>query len=265
MNFFNFKGGEVFKIILLVAMIVTLGIYSRFILKQTKDWGFGPTTISVQGLGEVYTVPDVGQFSFSVVEKGNNAEEAQTRSAEKINEVLEILKELGIEEKDIKTENYNLYPIYRYEAKSCPQGVYCPSEQVLDGFEVNQSVTVKVRDLDNAGNILVKIGEKEVSNISNLNFVVDDIEQFKNEAREKAVENAKNKADSLEKALGVKFEKMVGFYEDDFSLYGNYQDEYFARQQNSMIFAESMDASGPNLPTGENVVRSQVSITYKVK
>jgi len=263
MNFFDFKGGRVLKVVLLLTIIITLGIYSRFVLKQTKDWGFGPTTISVQGLGEVYAVPDVGQFSFFVTEKGANAEEAQTRSAEKVNNILAVLEELEVAEKDIKTENYNLYPIYRYETKNCPRDMYCPAEQVLDGFEVSQSISVKVRDLDKTGNILAKIGEKEVSNISNLNFVVDDIEQFKNEAREKAVENAKNKSESLEKALGVKFEKMVGFYEDDFSLYGNYRDEYTAKQQNSMVFAE--DASGPSLPTGENVVRSQVSITYKVK
>ncbi len=265
MNFFDFKGGGFLKIILLITIIITLGIYSRFILTQTSTYGFGTVTISVQGEGEVYAVPDVGQFSFSVTEKGNNAEEAQSRSAEKTNKILATLKELEIEEKDIKTENYNLYPIYRYETGSClTNNYYCPSKQILDGFEVSQTIVVKVRDLDKAGNVLAKVGEGEVSNISNLNFVVDDIEVSKKEAREKAIAKAKENARDLEKVLGVKFEKMVDFYESGFGPYAGYDDGMYQKQ----IFAEEMAsdvASTPNIPAGENVIRSQVTLVYKVK
>jgi uncharacterized protein YggE len=89
-------------------------------------------------------VPDVGQFSFSVMAEGPDATVAQEKSGVKINDIVKYLKEQGIEEKDIKTLGYNLSPKWRYEEKPCPFGSYCPpGEQIQDGFEVSQTIYSK--------------------------------------------------------------------------------------------------------------------------
>ena len=134
--------------IIAMASYATLNFYKVDFLNPT------PATISVSGEGEVMAVPDVGQFSFAVKAEAEDAATAQEESGLKINEIISYLKEQGIEDKDIKTQNYNLYPTYRYEDKICPVGTYCPRERVEDGFEVSQTVQVKVRNTDDSGKII---------------------------------------------------------------------------------------------------------------
>src|SRR5690606_4534245 len=107
---------------------------------------YGLTTISVRGEGEVMARPDIGTFSFSVMAEGADATAAQNDSATKINAITDHLKGAGIEERDIKTSSYNLNPKYRYETRPCPVNTYCPpGNPVIDGYEVSQTITVKVR------------------------------------------------------------------------------------------------------------------------
>ncbi len=245
--------------ILLVAVIVALGAYARFTWQQAKYVNIGPTTISISGEGEVKAIPDIGQFSFSVVESGADAVVAQSASATKVNEIIAYLKEAGVEEKDIKTENYNLSPKFKYESRPCPLGSYCPQEQVPDGFEVSQTVSVKVRDLKEAGTLLTSVGERGATNISSLQFTIDDTDALKAAARNLAIDNAKEKADTLAKKLDVRLVKMVGYYEDEgyIPYYG------YGGSEKAMSADTAMVA--PSLPTGENVTKSRVTITYQVR
>ena len=72
------------------------------------------STFSVSGKGEVVAIPDVGRFSFSILSEGANLETLQRENTDKSNNVIAFLKGKGIEEKDIKSESYNIYPTYQY-------------------------------------------------------------------------------------------------------------------------------------------------------
>ncbi len=235
--------------------------YAYYTMQQSRYLYTGPTTISVTGEGEAVAKPDVATFSFTITEKNADAVAAQTAANQKSNDLTEALKAAGVEEKDIKTDYYNQYPVYKYEEVPCRVGMYCPSEQVEDGFEVSISMTVKVRDIAKSGELVALAGEKGATNIGGVTFEVDDESVIKDEARAKAIADAKRKAEALAKDLGVELTKMVGYYEDE-----GYVTPYYGGMGGEMMMkAESADAVAPNLPTGENTTTSRVTISYQVK
>ena len=248
--------------LVLVAVLAALASYAYLTLKEAKGIYTGETTISVSGEGEVTAVPDIGQFSFAVRAEGTDAAEAQKNSAEAINTIVEYLVGAGIEEKDRKTSNYNLYPKYRYEERICPAGGYCPpGERVIDGYEVSQNITVKVRNLDEVGTLISNVGERGATNISGLQFTIDDTDVLESEARQKAIADAKEKAEKLAADLGMKLDRIVGFQEG-----GGRNYAYMERSLMAMDMAEGIESkSVPSMPVGENEIISNVTITYQLK
>lgn len=262
-SFWNKKHVHVLLALVLIGAIFSLAAYTQLTLKEARGTFSGEVTISVAGEGEVFAVPDIGQFSFSVRAEGEDAAEAQENSAEAINAILAYLEGAGVEEKDIKTQNYNLNPKYKYEERFCvSSSSYCPpGERVIDGYEVYQSVSVKVRDLDNAGTLISGAGDNGATNISSLQFTIDDESVLQAEARAKAITDAKEKAQVLANDLGMQLNRIVGFNEGGGNFYPQYER------------AHAMDASddgggfktAPSLPVGENEIRSNVTITYQLK
>jgi uncharacterized protein len=243
-------------------LVVALGMYSLYTWKQSEYIYSGPTTISVTGEGEVTAVPDIGEFSFSVQSEGVDAAAAQADSATKMDAIVAYLKEAGVEEKDIKTENYNLYPKYRYENRPCAYGMYCPpSEPIEDGFEVSQTVRVKVRDIEKAGDLIAGVGGRGATNLSGLTFTIDDTAALKNEARTAAITDAKAKAKVLADQLDVRIVKMVGYYEDE----GYNPVPYYGMGGDMAMMAKEESYNAAVLPTGENTTTSRVTITYQVR
>ena len=249
-------------LVLLMAMIA-MGSYATLNFEKVEFINPTPAAITVNGEGEVLAVPDIGQFSFSVQAEGEDASEAQELSGTKINDILEYLSEQGIEEKDIKTQNYNLYPNWRYEQEPCPIGSsFCPpGERVQDGFTVTQSVSVKVRDTDAAGAIIAGVGEQGATNLSGLNFTIDDTDALKQEARAKAIADAQEKAVVLAEQLGVRITRLQYYYEED----GGYYDSDFESRAIGLEMAQDESFGGAELPMGENSTTANVTITYEVK
>ncbi|MCB9810628.1 MAG: SIMPL domain-containing protein [Candidatus Nomurabacteria bacterium] len=259
-SFFSSKGNRFLGTVALVALVIALASYATYTLKQSKYLYTGPVTISVSGVGEVAAVPDLGWFNFSVTAKGDDAAAAQEASGSKINSIIAYLKDSGVEEKDIKTENYNLYQKYRYEAEVCPEGSLCPQKRVPDGYEVSQMITVKVRDIDTAGSLIAGVGDLGATNISGLQFKIDDTDNLKIEARAQAIADAKAKARVLANELGVRVVKMVGYYEDESG-----PRPYYGIGGDMAIESAAKSFEAPELPTGENTISSRVTITYQVR
>lgn len=260
-NFFSTNYNRILGTAALVALVVALVAYAQYTFKQTEYSFTGPTMISVSGTAEILATPDIGQFSFSVMAEGDSARAAQEASAQKINDIIAYLKEEAVEDKDIKVEQYNLYPRYTYEARPCAFGQYCPpGEQVQDGFEVSQSVRVKVRDLDQTGSLLSGVGDRGATNISGLELTIDDTETIKTEAREQAIADAKAKAEVLAQNLGVRLVKMTSYYEDE----GMYPPMPIYGRGGDMMEQSAVKVT-PDIPVGENTISSRVTLTYLVR
>ena len=257
---------QLFNAVFAVAVLlaVFLGIKAVNAFKEYSYIGrdtYASNVISVSGKGEVMAVPDVATFSFSVVENAKTIQQAQDTASKKMNAAIDAVKAGGVDEKDIKTTGYNSYPKYEYTNSICTDRMCPPSKQTLVGYEVSQTVTVKVRKTADAGTLLSKVGTLGVSNISGIDFVIDDMDKVQAEARDKAIKDAKAKAEVLAKSLGVSLKKIINFNEG-----GDYGMRAMGGSEMISAKAMSYDAvTPPQLPTGENKVTSQVTITYEIQ
>ncbi|MEI6478825.1 MAG: SIMPL domain-containing protein [bacterium] len=213
-------------------------------------------TITVSGTGDVFASPDIASFSFSVMENGNTVADAQKLATDKNNKAIEFLKSKGIDEKDIQTTDYSVNP--RYDYKPCTVQV-CPSNSLPVGYTVSQTTTVKVRDLSKAGDLLSGVGQIGASNLSGLTFKVDDDQAVKEQAREKAIVDAKSKAEKLAKALGVGLGKVTTYYEDNGST-----PVYYSAKADSVGLAGAAPVASPQVEPGQNKITVNVNITYKI-
>jgi uncharacterized protein YggE len=248
-----------------LAAIIALLAYTYFAFVQARNVNNFPVSITVDGKGEVFAKPDVATFSFSVIAKEVDAQTAQANAAKSMDAIYAYLKEKGVEEKDIKTTGYYLNPRYEYPQIRCTEWS-CPpqGEPTLIGYEVNQSVDVKVRKTEDAGMLIAGVGEQGATNVGGLNFTIDDEESLKAQARDEAIADAKVKAEELAKKLGVRIVRMNGYWEDQGVM--PYYGGGGGYGMDMAMSKESMEAAIPAvLPTGENTITTMVHITYEVK
>lgn len=251
----------VFTVILIVFLGVhTIKSFGGRSEHKSNPFGVVQNTITVSGKGEILAIPDIATITFSVVEQAMTVSEAQDKATAKMNKALDTLKGLGVEEKDVKTTDYSAYPRYEYLSQVCTMYSCPPSgSQKLIGYEVRQSIMVKIRNIADAGKILGNIGETGVSDISGLNFTVDDYDAKVREARKSAIDDAKEQAKQLAKDLGVKLDDIVSFNES-----GNYPMPMYAVKDMAMGMGGASESS-PQLPVGESKITSNVTIVYEIK
>ncbi|OGG90895.1 hypothetical protein A3H16_01200 [Candidatus Kaiserbacteria bacterium RIFCSPLOWO2_12_FULL_53_8] len=241
---------------------VFLFILTISALKEYRFIGSGVTatnTISVSGDGEVFAVPDTATFSVTIQEEAKDVKAAQDVATKKGNDIIAYLKSQGIDEKDIQTTDYNVYPQYDYTNTVCTQGYCPPGKQTLRGFQVSQTLTVKVRDTKKAGDLLAGVGSKGATSVSGLSFTIDDQKGLEAQARGKAIDDARAKAEALAGQLGVSLVRVVGFSEG-----GGGEPIYYAKAMRAGM-ADSASAPSPEIPVGQNKITSNVSVTYEIR
>jgi uncharacterized protein YggE len=247
----------------LIIVMVFVGLQALTSLLNLRYVGAGippANTITVNGYGETASVPDIATFTYSVVSLKSTVAAAQEDVTTKANAMTAYMKEQGIADRDIQTSNYSIYPQYDYVQEACANGICPGGRQVLRGYEVRQSTTVKVRDTAKAGDFLAGVGSRGATEVSGVQFTFDDPHQGENEAREKAIADAKAQANTLAKQLGVRIVRVVSFSESG----GGYPYP-IAYGRGGMETAVAQDAKAPVISTGENKVTKNVSVTYEIR
>jgi hypothetical protein len=250
--------GGLRKIIMgLIALLIislTLLAFSGFINNLNSN--ITKEALSVTGTGEIYAAPDMGLISFSVVSEEKTVAEAMSDNTEKMNAVIDTIKELGIEEKDIKTTGFNLYPLYDYAEKM----IFPPSsERVLSGYEIRNTISVKVRDLTILGSVIEKATKAGANYSDNLQFTFQDEEALKTQARDEAIAQARTKADQIAKQLGTRVKSVISFNE---SSYGSLKSYDMISSASAMGGSEEFIA--PTISAGENMITVTVNIEYEI-
>lgn len=218
--------------------------------------------ITVSGEGEVFAIPDIAKFSFTVKEEAKTVASAQELATEKMNKVLAFLKKSGVADKNIKTANYNIYPRYEWWTREAGcLGINCPSNQErrLVAYEVSQNISVRLEQIEMAGEILAGIGALEVSNVSGLNFEIDDKDTLERQVRQNAIAEAKEKAKQLARDLGVNLVRIVSFSTAGANVYPM----YYGAEMTKSLGASAVAV--PEIPIGENEIKATVQITYEIK
>lgn len=206
-------------------------------------------TIAISGQGKVTGIPDIATISVGLQTEKPDVKSAQTENTTKMNRLIANLKNLGIESKDIQTSYYNIYPQYDWTS----------GKQILRGYQVSQGVTVKIRNLSKIGEILASAGEGGANQVSGLSFNIDDPEALRQEARVKALENAKEKADALAHVAGVKLGEIVSFSEyaeTPIPMYKSYSD---------MGGIGGGEGAAPTVESGSMDIVINVTVSYEIK
>lgn len=258
----NALRGAVFAVVVLLALFLGIKAFGEFKGLRYIGAGLPPTnTIYVSGYGEAVGVPDIATFTFSVVSERQTVAAAQEDATAKANAITAYLAEAGVAEKDIQTSSYSVYPQYDYIQAVCTADFCPPGRQQLRGYEVRQTTVVKVRDTAKAGELLSGVGSRGATEVSGLSFTFDDPDALQIEARDKAIADAKEKAESLARALGVRLVRIVSFNEN-----GGYPIPFAKDMSVGMggSEAESRPAAPP-ISTGENKVVSNITVTYEIR
>lgn len=254
------KAGAMLLIIVSVYFLVRIA-------SEIKGYNFigggapASNTISFDGKGEVTAAPDLAVVNLTIRENAKDVKDAQALVTTKEKAVLTFLEKSGVAKKDIKTESYNSYPKYDYGTPCYGYGMPCRQESPkVIGYEVSEYISVKVRDLAKAGDIVKGVGSLGVTEISGPNFSIENEDELKAQARKMAIDEAKEKAESLSGDLGVKLVRIVNFSEN-----GNYPIYYGKEMMATADSTGGAPAPSPELPTGETKITSNVVITYEIR
>lgn len=214
-----------------------------------------PTTISersfvVSAEGEAIGIPDVATFTVSVIKEGETVGEVTTAGNETMSAVLNAIKAKNIAEADIKTSQYSLTPKYN--------NILSP--RVISGYKLQETVTVKVRDLAVLSEVVDVATEAGANSVGTPYFEIDDPETLESEARAKALEKAKVKAEALAEEAGVELGDVITVSESPYYPYSEYASAKYSLSEDSV----GADLPAADFEAGSQEVTVTVSVTYGI-
>lgn len=242
----------------LFLLVVTVGQLMSF-----KYIGAGiqaANTITVNGEGKITAVPDTATFTYTVEDTAADVATAQSKATTQANAIISYLTGAGVDSTDIQTSDYSISPQYQYSSQVCPAYGYCPPQtQTISGYQVSQTETVKVTDISKAGTLLSGVGQHGASDVSGLTFTVSNEQDLENQARDKAIADARSNAQDLASALGVSIVNVVSYTESS----NNPSPVVYAMASDAAVAPKA--AAVPNIPAGQNTITSDVSVTYQIR
>jgi uncharacterized protein YggE len=212
-----------------------------------------PMIVSVSADAKVSASPDIAVLSFGIQTGRQKTAKAAIDNIQKnMAAILDAVKKEGVDIKDISTESFWLSPTYDY----------ANGTQVPRGFEASQSLRVKVRNLDTVGDVLTAATNAGANQAGGVSFDIDNPDALMAEAREKAIDKAKAKADVLAKSLGMSVVKITGFSEGDGSVppYPPMMARDSYGVGGGVMVEKSID-----LPAGQQEISVTVTIMYEIR
>jgi len=218
---------------------------------------------TVQGTGTVKAEPDQAEISFTVTKTAKTLQDAQTQANTATNAMVSAVKKLGVDKKDIKTSNYSSYPNYPQNQILQPNTfmqVKPETPQAIESYTVTENITISISDQEKVNTVIDAVTKEGAENISGPSFTFSDTKQksLQAEARDKAIADAKEKAQSLAKASGIRLGKLTSVQEGNTGYPGI---------RPMMLDAKTADGTVSSAPTeinpGQNEVSDNVTLSYE--
>lgn len=237
--------------LVLLSLSAWLGLKARNEARQYKFIGvpIERNTITISGEGRVIAVPDVAVIDLGMTAERPTVSAAQQENSRVMNQVIDRLKSAGIDAKDIQTTSYNVYPAYDYN----------DGRQRLRGYSVSQNVRVKIRNLDKVSEALGVAGQLGANQIGGVNFTIDDPEKLRQEARLKALANAKEKAKDLAGVVGAKLRRVVSFSETSGG------QPPVPMYDKALGIGGALEAAAPAIEPGSSEIVIKADVTYEIE
>ena len=209
-----------------------------------------PGILTVSGEGEVNAVPDAAQLSAGVTTQARTAAEALAANTKAMNEVFATLKKFGIPEKSIQTSNFNVSPQYTpYQ----PNATEAPR---ITGYQVSNNVTVKVDDLSKLGAALDALVSSGANQVGGVSFTVSNPKPLMTQAREAAVKDALDRAQTYAKAAGLELGRVLTLNEGG----GEGPRPVYA-----MVTAMRAEAAPVPVAAGEQTISANVTMSFEIR
>ncbi|MBR0871857.1 SIMPL domain-containing protein [Bradyrhizobium tropiciagri] len=206
-----------------------------------------PPAISVTGEATVSVAPDQAMIDGGVTSDAKTAREAAEANNAAMAKVLAALKGAGLDDKDYQTSRLSLQPKYAAGISSGPS--------TINGYRASNRVTIKVRDVSKVAGVIDTLVGAGANEIGGINFVVSQASKVLDEAREKAVADARRKADIYAKAAGVTLGEPISISEEGSAPVPMYRSK----------MATPMAASGAPVAQGEETLSVTVSVSWAIK
>lgn len=209
-------------------------------------------TIMVSGTGQDSLRPDIAIISLGVTTMADNAGKALADNAVSMNKVLEGLKKSGIEERDLQTSGLSISPQYTYPDRNGDGQSDAPE---LVGYQVNNQLSIRLRDVTKVGETLDKTVELGVNQAAGISFANTETKAATTEARKRAVKDAMAKAQAMADAAGVKLGRIIEMSESQ------------SQPMPIMLSADmAMKSAAPTpVAVGENSIQVTVSMVFAIQ
>lgn len=206
-------------------------------------------TFTVSGEGKATAIPDIAVVNVGVTAQGATVKQVQQELNTKINAVTVAVKKLDVDSKDIQTTNYSISPTYDFRA---------PSERIT-GYQASTSVIIKVRNLDSANDVIDGATAAGANQIGGITFDVSDKTKAEGEAREKAVAEAKTKAQQAAKAAGFTLGRVINYNEN----FGGIPIPMYAKADVAMGSPEVREPT--QIEPGSSEIVVTVALSYEIR
>ncbi len=205
-----------------------------------------------QGTGKAVAAPDTATVTVGITQDAPTVADAQSKVNAAMDKIINDIKKLGIEEKNIKTQNYSVYPKYNYALGT----------NKIDGYTVSQNLEIKVKPIGKINQIIdaATAGGANIVNQASFGFSDELKKKLEDQARQEAVKDAKSKAESLAGAAGIRLGRVIDVTENT--------TDYIIRPMMEKAApiggTDSVEIQPPTTITpGENTVSSTVDISYE--
>jgi uncharacterized protein YggE len=204
----------------LVTLMVPVIVFTGCKVSIPGDSGGPPIEVNVNnqqegiwasGEGKVTVTPDIATVSLGIEAQAATVSDAQSEAQSAMDRVMDALNTNGVAEKDIQTQYFNISQITRWDDKN--------QQEIVIGYRVTNTVTAKIRDVTKAGIVIdaVALAGGDLTRVNYISFSVDDPTRYHDEARDKAMADARGKAEQLASLAGVKLGKPTYISESSYS------------------------------------------------
>ena len=218
-------------------------------------------TVRVSGAAVVNVTPDRALIKLGVQSNAPTPDGVQAMNTRAIREVIDAVRGLGVDAKDIKTDNYVVYPVY-YDYNSLR----------IKGYRIDNVVAITLRDVSLASDVVVAAFKAGANEVLDVQFYTSELRKYRDQARELAMTAAAEKAQALAKAGGSEAGCVMQIGENSRSYYTG----WWSRRDQSMMTQNVVQNAAPSggdlsaldegpISLGQIVVRAEIDATFSLK
>ncbi|WP_090583456.1 SIMPL domain-containing protein [Paenibacillus sp. OV219] len=213
------------------------------------------STITVAGSGKLQVTPDVAYVNVAVETRATTAKEAQAQNANQFAGLKKVLfTTYKMAEKDVKTVGFYVQPEYTYDQKT--------GESKVKGYVATHSVQITTRNLDGIGQLLDALSASGANRVDGVQFDTEKQDQYELQALEKAMANAKAKADTLAKAAGKQVKEVISISQNNVNSGPIY---YGQGGMAKADMAASSESAPTSVETGVINVSTDITVVYEMQ